>query len=193
VSHAIGVGEDEEQEDLIGMVRYKLFLFKKIYDKTNVLVELVPAKINLNAFEALLKQMGFMRYGNLYVRIVDNIVEPADEGDMLRLVTEHVEKEGDYKFTYKKAEFHFSWEELAHIWRENRSRSTTTNQIKAALTHWQPNLLKDTATESFIPYLNGVLRITAKEIKLLPYSAIKQQIWKERILPRNFRQNIKTG
>jgi len=193
VSHAIGVGEDEEQEDLIGMVRYKLFLFKKIYDKTNVLVELVPAKINLNAFEALLKQMGFMRYGSLYVRIVDNIVEPADEGDILRMVTEHVEKEGDYKFTYKKAEFHFSWEELAHIWRENRSRSTITNQIKAALTHWQPNLLKDTATESFIPYLNGVLRITAKEIKLLPYSAIKQQIWKERILPRNFRQNIKTG
>jgi len=203
--HAVGVGEDTEHGDLAGMVRYKLFLFKKVFDKeSNTLIELIPADLNLNAFEVLLRSKGFFRFEDRFVRIEDNIVERVDVDDIIRIVTRHVEDDGDYHFTYRKLEFHFSMEELVHLWRRIRAFGTTYNQITASLEHWQPNLLKDTPTESYIPYMNGVLRITAKDYKLFPYSRLKcgacklqgfctiecsslnKQVWKERILPREF-------
>lgn len=189
LSHAVGEGEDVEQGDLVGMVRYKLFLFKKIIDKeTNTIVELVPSKLNLNAFEALLRKLNFYRhegYGK-FVYIVNNVVESVDLSDILRLVTEYIEKEGDYVFTYKGIEYRFGWEEIVHRWREIRAQGTTFSQVSASLSHWIPNLLKDGIDVSYVPYQNGVAQVTAKAIKLIPYDKLEYQIWKERILPRNF-------
>jgi len=196
-SHSIGMGEDitdSENPDLAGLVRYKLMLFKKIYDKeANVIKELIPLRLNLNAFEALLKSMGFYRYDKMFVWIKENIVEVVDIPDILRILTDHIQQEGDYHFTYGKQEYEFSWEEIIHKWREVRAQGTTHNQIAASLTHWVPNLLKDTATDSFIPYRNGVAHVTKKGIKLEPYAKMTQQIWKERILPRDFVLAKKAG
>ncbi len=193
-SHAVGVGEDVEHGDLAGMVRYKLFLFKKVFDKeSNTLVELVPATINLNAFETLLKEKGFHRFGKMYIWIQNNVVEEVDVDDVLRIITQHVEADGDYAFTYKKLEFRFSWEELAHLWRTIRAHSATYNQVSSSLTHWVPNILTDTATHSYIPYRNGVVEVTAKGQKILPYTTIVQQVWKERILPREFTYTPRAG
>ena len=188
-THAVGVGEDAgtEQSDLAGMVRYKLFLFKKVWDKkTNTLAELYPHSLNLNAFEKLLREVGFYRFGKMYIRIVSNIVEEVDIDDILRIVTKIVEADGDYEFSYKETVYRFSWEEIVHLWRTIRAYGTTANQIGAALEHWEPNLLCDTATISYVPYRNGVVKVTQDEIKLIPYEQLDKQIWKERILPRNF-------
>lgn len=196
--HAVGTGEDvegeDQQGDLIGLVRYRLFLFKKVFDKeTNILIDLLPYSINLNEFEKLLKDKGFYRFGKLYVQIIGNIVEVVDSGDIMRIVTTHIEGDGDYDFSYKELKFHFSWEELAHLWRTIRGQSTTYNQIASSLTHWQPNLLKDSMIESFIPFQNGVVKVSDKNIKLIPYDQIGMQIWKERILPREFHYTTKKG
>jgi hypothetical protein len=192
--HTVGVGEDIEQGDLSGMVRYKLFLFKKILDKkTNSLIDLVPTHINLNAFETLLRLKGFFRYGKYFVHVVDNIVETVDVSDVMRIMTNHVEADGDYTFSYKGLEFKYSWEELAHLWRTIRSYATTRAQIADSLEHWKPNLLRDTADTSYIPYRNGVLTVTKEKIFLQPYKAIEMQIWKERILPREFSYSTKRG
>ncbi len=193
-SHAVGVGEDIEQGDLLGLVSYKLFNFKKVTDKeSNTLVELIPHEINWNAFEALLKDKGFYRHDELFVQIVHNIVEQVDDHDILRLVTRHIEESGDCTFTYQKQEFSFSWEELALFWRRIRAQGTTFNQIATCLEHWTPNLLKDSNGVSFIPYQNGVLRITGTQRDLIEYKNMTFQIWKERILPRNFRYNKESG
>lgn len=187
VGHAVGVGEDVEEGDLVGMVRYKLFLFKKIFDKEHKLIDILPAAINLNMFEALLKAKGFYRYVGKFVHIVDNIVEAVDIDDVMRIVTKHVEADGDYKFTYRSLQYDYSWEEMVHLWRTIRAQSSTRNQIASSLDHWEPNLLKDSTTESYIPYRNGVVKVTTKEIKLVTYEKIGMQIWKERILPREFK------
>lgn len=190
-SHAVGIGEEVEggeQTELIGLVRYKLFLFKKITDKkTSEVIELIIHKINLNAFETLLRSKGFYRHGEEFVHIVDNIVERVDKFDILRIITQHIESEGDYNFIYKNTEFKFSWEDVAHTWREVRGQGTTFNQLASSLQHWIPNLLSDSSNESFIPYRNGVVLVTKKDWKLLSYKSIKQQIWADQILPRDFK------
>lgn len=216
--HNVGQAQEVEgnpNTELNGLVRYRLFLFKKhINKKTKVVEELTIAEINLNAFEELLRSLGFFRFedGRIkYVRIVNNVVERVDTADILRIITEHIEKEGDYNFVFQEQEFSFSWEELVLSWRRIRGYATTWNQIAASLTHWEPNLLKDTAEVSFIPYLNGILKITAKDFELIPYDKTRceecnlkklcnpasckkpnQQIWKERILPREFKY-VKQG
>jgi len=139
--HAVGVGEDEEHGDLAGLVRYKLFLFKKVYDKeTNVLIELIPTTINLNEFEKLLKSKGFWRFEKRFVHIQDQIVQEADINDILRIVTDHIEADGDYKFTYKTIEFNFSWEEIVHLWRLIRAQGTTYNQRFLEISLSRPSL-----------------------------------------------------
>lgn len=196
-THAVGEAVEitgDSSPDLRGLVQWKLILFKKVIDKENkTITELTPHRLNLNAFEKLLRSLGFWRHEDGYVQIKDNIVEQVDVLDILRIVTEFIEREGDYKFIYKQVEYHFSWEELAHFWREQRASSSMYNQVTASLNHWQPDILKDTAEEAYIPYANGVVKVTAKDCKLIPYKLLKQQIWKERILPRSWVYSKKQG
>lgn len=188
-THAIGKGEEivSGNPELVGLVRYKLFLFKPTTDrKTKEITDLAITKLNLNEFETLLTTLGFYRFGKLYVHIQDNIVDTVDVLDILHRVTKHIEKDGDYIFTYKETEFRFSWEDVIHKWRELRPLSTTATQVGVSLKHWEPNLLKDRGDESYVPYQNGVVVVNAKSITLKSYKSIQGQVWRERILPRNF-------
>jgi hypothetical protein len=183
-----GEAEDNNNTDLEGMVRYKLFLFKKVIDKESKQVtDLTPHALNFNAFEALLKAKGFYRHEKMFVRVVDNIVDKCDADDVLRVITEHIEEEGDYHFTYKQTEFIISWEEIIHLWRKSRGNSTIYNQLRSSLLRWEANLLKDSVDVSYIPFKNGVVQVTKKGITMVEYSALTQQIWRERILPREYR------
>lgn len=202
-THAIGKAEETEltNPDLAGFVRYKLWLFKKVVDKkTNEVVDLQLAKINTNELEKVLKSLGFYRYQHgqartYYVRIVNNIVETVDNYDVVRIVTEYVEAEGNYEFTYGDNEitFKFSWEELALKFRELRAQSTIAAQIAASLTHWSPNLLEDKPDESYVPYRNGIAVVNKSGIKLVPYGSLPYQIWKQQVLPRDFKLVKKKG
>lgn len=194
VTSVVGVGEDTEQLGISGKVAYKLFLFERIVDKeTNMVIDLKEKELNLNAFEKLLRDEGFYKYDGKFVHIKDNIVDNVDIHDIIRMVTDYIEKDGNYVFSYKGTEYNFQWTDLIHLWRKIRANGTTHNQIASSVTIWQPNLLKDSATISYIPFQNGVLTVTAKDSKLLPYSKIKHQIWKERILPRKFLHNRFAG
>lgn len=190
-THAIGKGEliTDGSPELVGLVKYKLFLFKPTTDKkTGDIIDLQPVKLNLNAFEVLLDQLGFYRHEKSFVHIQENIVDLVDIPDITHRVTKYIEKDGDYVFAYKEVEYRFSWEDIAHRWREIRALSTTSTQISASLKHWEPNLLKDQANESFVPYRNGVVVVDAKEIKIVNYNKLKAQVWRERILPREYGQ-----
>lgn len=47
--------------------------------------------------------------------------------------------------------------------------------------------LRDTKDESFIPYSNGVLRITASDISIIRYDDITVPVWKSHILPHDIK------
>lgn len=194
ITNAIGVGEDIEQTDINSKVAYKLFLFEKVRDKeTNLVIDLKEKELNLNAFEKLIRDEGFYKYDGKFVHIKENIVEAVDLYDIIRKITDHIEIEGNYVFSYKGTEYNFNWADLIHLWRKIRAQGTTHNQIASSVTIWQPNLLHDSATISYVPYLNGVLTVTGKRVEMVPYSKLKFQIWKERILPRKYLHNRFAG
>lgn len=187
-------GTGVDYPELAGYVAYGLFLFEKHVDKkTQEVIDLTPKTLNLNAFEKLLTELGFYRYDEVdkgrkwFVRIVNNIVKAVDVHDILKIVTEYIEQSGDYRFIYQGTEFPFSWEEIAHRWRQLRAQSSMQNQIQASLSHWVPNLLKDTSTESYVPYRNGVAIVNAKGVVVQPYYKIGAQIWEDRIIQRDFK------
>lgn len=199
-THAVAKGKAEDvvdNPDLAGFVRYGLFLFKKIVDKkTQEVVDLQLSKLNLNEFEKALRTLGFYRYQAMYektyfVHIVENIVTAVDADDILRIFTSYVEGLGDVAFTYNEIPYTFRNEEVALFWRDKRTDLKW--QIAPSLTHWLPNLLKDTVDTSFIPYRNGVVKVTKKDVELVPYKSIPYQIWKERILPRDFKYSKGVG
>lgn len=194
-THAVGLGEEikEDAPELAGLVKFRLFLFKAKKDKEGDVVDLEPCKLNLLAFEALLVRLGFKRYEKMLVQVKDNIVDVVDVPSVLYQVTRHIEGEGDYEFKYKDMMYKFSVEDLLYRWMEIRAQGTTANQINAAIPVWVPNLLKDTMHESFIPYKNGVVRVDKNAIRLVPYSQMTAQIWRERILNRDYRLDRTRG
>lgn len=198
-SHAVGkVGTAEEvttgSPELVGLVRFKLFLFNPVRDKkTNEIKDLTIAKLNLNEFERVLGSLGFFRHEKLFIHIQGNIVDVVDVPAILYRVTRYIEQDGDYVFTYRDVEYRFSWEDIAHKWREIRANGTTGNQVSASLPYWQPNLLNDTPTASYVPFQNGVARVTAGGVVVVPYSQLEQQIWRDRILPRAYKLDRTRG
>lgn len=197
-THAVGMGVGEEilQGDLAGLVQYRLFLFKKQIDKeSKEVIELQPVELNRNAFEIFLSERGFYRYkSDKFIHIRNNVVDMVDINDVLRIITDYFKTEsGNYNFKYDDNQFEFRWEEILHKWNKIKETSSIKNQIFASLAHWVPNLLRDTVDTSYIPYRNGVLEITGKKTRLIPYAEMTQQIWKEQILPREFKWNKHEG
>jgi len=190
----IDLPSQDEKNDLLGKVQYGLFLFKKILDNKFNIVDLEVIGINLNGFEALLREKNFYRYnGKQYIQVIDNIIRLVDEHDIIKIITTHIEQDGNYNFNYQNLELFFSWEELAHLWRQIRGNANIRIQIADALNHFQENILTDTADESFIPFKNGVLKITKKKIELISYQKINKQIWHERIIQKDFKFDKKFG
>jgi len=191
---AIGTSEGTECPDLVGMVQFKLFLFKKLIDKeTHAIKALTPHSVNPIAFGQLLMSKNIFRYENTFVRIADNIVEKVDTHTILWEINEHVKEQGDYEFTYKGELFHYTWEDMLYVWKIAKANSSIANSIYSEVAFWKPNLLRDEIATSFIPYQNGVVKVTSKKIEMVPYKELKFQIWKERIIQRDFTYTPKIG
>jgi len=191
---AVGPGTGEECPDLANMVQYRLFLFKKICDKETLAVKaLLPHSINPIAFGKLLMANNIFRFENSFIRITNNVVEKVDAHTILYMVSRAVEKDGNYEFTYKGERYVFGWEDLLYIWKQAKNHTSLVNAIASEVVFWEQDLLVDTKDTAYIPYQNGVVEITAKSVKILPYEKIGRQIWKDRILPREYKQAKKPG
>lgn len=193
---SVGVGHGEETSpDLVGMVRFKMFLFKKITDKkTHELIALIPHSLNLLEFGKWLQAKNIFRFDKSFVKITDNIVEKVDEASILWDLDKHIVAEGDYDFQYNGETFHFSWEDIHHLWKTVKIQTGIKTSISSEVPFWVANLLKDDYKNSYVPYQNGVLHLTkGKDKVLIPYGNLKQQIWKDRILARPYVNNSKRG
>ncbi|GAB3327863.1 hypothetical protein GCM10027299_29070 [Larkinella ripae] len=77
----------------------------------------------------------------------------------------------------------------------NRQQHLTINpkSLEALTTHTRP-LLRDTESECFIPYRNGIVKVTGESLSILPYSFLEDRcVWQSQVLEREFDPAAKGG
>lgn len=64
--------------------------------------------------------------------------------------------------------------------------------LTSLTTHERP-ILRDDAQTCYLPYLNGIVRITKAGIELIPYASLEDQcIWKSHVIPHNYNPLVGT-
>ncbi|GAB3923416.1 primase-helicase family protein [Larkinella terrae] len=70
----------------------------------------------------------------------------------------------------------------------NRQQHLTINpkNLESLATHTRP-VLRDTETVCYIPYTNGIVKVTCETIAVLPYSFLEDRcVWQSQVLERDF-------
>lgn len=125
-------------------------------------------------FQQFLQSNGFFRYyvdgSSIIVRAQSNILEIIS--------IEHIK---DFVLDYLKEIKEFEvWNHCAE------SSKIFTEAYLSMLDAINVELLKDTKVTAYIPFLNGVVKISKNKIELMSYVDIQGYIWKEQIVPRNY-------
>lgn len=79
--------------------------------------------------------------------------------------------------------------ELAEVFlRSINNQVSESNGILDYISELEEEILRDTKSTAYVPYQNGVAKITKSEIKLIDYSDLKGRlVWSDKILLRNFK------
>jgi hypothetical protein len=126
-------------------------------------------------FQQFLQSHGYFKY---YVDGTNSILVRA-QSNILEIVS--VEQIKDFVLNYLRDVKEFEvWNHCAE------SAKVFTDQYLAMLDEINVELLKDTKTTAFVPFSNGVVKITKAKIELLSYVDIDGFIWKGQIVPREY-------
>jgi hypothetical protein len=125
-------------------------------------------------FQQFLQSHGFFKYyvdgSSIIVRAQSNILEIIS--------VEHIK---DFVLNYLKDHKEFEvWNYCAE------SSKIFTDMYLGMLDEINVQLLKDTKTIAYVPFQNGVVKITRGRIELMSYVDIDGFIWKGQIVPREY-------
>jgi hypothetical protein len=106
------------------------------------------------------------------VKIENNIVSKVISTDIKRLTIDYLTDN-----EYEKA--------LNYVL---RNTSIFSSRYLDGLKLVSPKIIRDTEKSSFLPYRNGLVEITANDIKdPIPYEKLEYQVWSHNIIDREFR------
>lgn len=159
------------------------------YDKDREERVIKDVKINYTIWTDVLYSMGYRRFdleskGFIFVKIENQILREIAitqiQDDFIiylkNLVLEGIQD--DYIDELKKCIIEKFYKNIANYFNDKRL---------ALLTHDVPFIFnKDTATESFVYYKNGYVKVTAETWELLSYHTLNGCIWKNQIIDRTF-------
>lgn len=146
--------------------------------------------IKSTSFYTFLNRNGFWGYKydkhNKWIKIEDNIVNLIDKANIIEFMMEYIKKQPfDIGNNCTKID-------LEETFRNKMSHLLSENQL-IAMNGIQPNFLSDDGNTAHLCFENGVLKITAKETKLIEYKDIGGLIWESSIIKRKWDSaNIKT-
>ena len=152
--------------------------------------KLTDCSINSSKLRSLLEDSGFFNLeisgSKFLLRLFEGSVEIWDE-DKLKSYFDT-----EYIRNYPEKGIHDIPKEML----ENKFLNSKENLLKdSIIKRLRPkdsiNFLEHTAKAAYFPYLNGVVEVTATNIKLLKYSEAKGVVFKTNILPRNFTEKMK--
>jgi hypothetical protein len=126
-------------------------------------------------FQQFLQSHGFFKY---YIDSNSSILVRA-QSNILEIIS--VEQIKDFVLNYLRDAREFEvWNHCAE------SSKIFTEQYLAMLDEINVELLKDTKTAAYVPFINGVVKVTKAKIELLSYVDIEGFIWKGQIVPREY-------
>ncbi|GAA4470452.1 hypothetical protein GCM10023189_59070 [Nibrella saemangeumensis] len=124
-----------------------------------------------------------------FIQSEENIIHEVITTRMLDSVKAYVEadrthiKQGPYEATYEARSE--TLKRQVHLLFNDRF-------LQSLATHTRP-ILQDTKDRCFIPFKNGIVEVTAKGIRLLPYSMLdKSCVWRTHVIQRDFKPNAPT-
>jgi hypothetical protein len=141
----------------------------------------------------ILTQKGYAkRYltGNSYrfIREVTGLIEEVEpvmmKDDMFRDLCDNYPE--TLKFDYKGVSVSTEFNRLKETFLKQSHLVFNQTFLEHLLTHTKP-ILRDTKTHAFFPFQNVIVRVTAKDITPVQYSALKDYcIWRKHILKRSY-------
>lgn len=121
------------------------------------------------------KMMLYSKGRKQLIKVSENIIESATEGDLITCIKD---------FLIKKGKF-----DVLEIFTRGVNTYTATKKLEflpviKSISH------KDPKDYAMFYYSNTAVKITAGTINLVPYSKLKHPIWKNRILNREFNMPV---
>jgi len=167
-----------------------LIFYHPIYDYSNGLpVSVKDVRINYTAWIKMLYSMGYRRFdlgvkGFIFVKVESRVLCEITITQIQDEFIKHLKAMKIVTETYDlRQELHD-----AIIEKFFKSIGNYFNDKRLALLTPQEHFIfnKDTATESFIYYKNGYVRVTKDNWELLNYSSLEGCIWQKQIIDRDF-------
>lgn len=128
-------------------------------------------------FQQFLQGHGYFKYyvdgGSIFVRAQSNILEIVSVEQIKDFVLNYLKDNGEFEVWNYCAE-------SSKIWSDNYFGMLDTINVE---------LLKDTKNTAYIPFKNGVVKVTKGKIEIMSYVDIEGYIWRGQIVPREFQKS----
>lgn len=136
-------------------------------------------KISIDSlkFKRFLEDSGFFKYfpeGALiptFVKVKSNILSFSSVALIKEYILDYLEEKEPAVFNYC-----------------SKNSSMFTDQFLTLLKSIDVKILQDTKDTAFIPFLNGILKVTKSKTELISYIDINGFIWERQIIQRNWKQ-----
>ena len=159
--------------------------------KRNAQGDVSDVQILQAGFVALLRRLGFRKYdvgeGYIIIRVVDNIIEQVQLHQLRGFIVRYFHRLDDDVLQQLECPKELLIEKL------HRTLGTLTTDEKLSLLFdldekEQINVVQDTIDKAYFFYQNGFVEVTKEQVRLLPYKDLPGCVWKDQILPRDFKK-----
>lgn len=149
--------------------------------------------IQLTKFVQLIEHFGFTRYstneqdgnkdGFRFVRLMENIINEVEIEEIKDFIEDFIIKDFDYQNSDCE---HTDAQILREHLYQNMTKVFNKSLFARARTNSKIIINKDTATECFLYFKNGFVRVTKEKYELLTFDKMNGSVWQKQMLERDF-------
>jgi hypothetical protein len=121
-----------------------------------------------------LHSRGYRAFNNELICIVDNIAKVVSREDIFKFLLNHIE------YTFKDDSI------TNAFYKEGESLIIKKDGLLLGIKEAEREPLRDNASNCFIAYKNGVVKISKSKIEISKYSELECFVWEEQIIDRHF-------
>ncbi|WP_299111735.1 hypothetical protein [uncultured Winogradskyella sp.] len=147
-------------------------------DKDLIHSEIIKSGSRVITFEhtlilSFLHENGFRNYREQLIRVIDNVGSEVTKESIFKFLLSHVESFDDNQL-------------INAYYKQGESLILKNNGLIHGIKDVEFEPLKDVVDIGYIAYLNGVVKVTKKDVIIIPYVDLKNFVWQNHIINRCF-------